>query len=668
MLKTTAAVLSLIAVLAIAGVAVGAASAQTSLSAPANIRAVDGANAGEVIISWNAVSGASQYRVGWINYADFLEAQAAGTPWLERFAFTDVRASLTSYTIPRLAPGERHAFIVATIPATGAPVWPQQWAFLTTAAHPGAGGLCPITGLPLGEGYLAVGDSVTHPNGARFTLTSAASPATVTLSYAGQPAQRHSPAAGRRYVQVCGTYSNRHSFAHRFAVYHTAMDSDAGLGFWTDSTFQELAPGASGTGCQVWEVPATASVAIFAVRLDINGNDVGLYRIDLAGGGAVPAATATPTPTPTPTPSSTPLTNEELVRRIKPALAQIVATNSAGQTGSGTGFVVRSNGLLVTNRHVVDDAATVTVNMQNLDGQLFQYTGRVLGKGILADLAAVQLPAGRTYPTLPLGDSDAAQGGAEVIAMGYPAGSISGTYPTVTRGIISSKGFFEDLKGLQTDAAINPGNSGGPLVNRYGQVIGVNTAKIVGDAVDNIAFAIASNEVSSRLDTLVAGGPAGATYRNLRRGYYGYRVDIPRGWYLDQEGDICTGFWSYHGRSDASLCAYSIANSFAGSNDKLAALAQWEWNNLRSYAAEQEYPLFRLVSTDRITRNGRAFYRLEYREQTGSQYCVDRRIMLVALSSSNPQSYGFSWDTGVCENSLNRYGAERQTILDNFRP
>ena len=668
MLKTAVAALSLIAVLAIAGVAVGVASAQTALSAPANIRAVDGANAGAVIISWNAVSGASQYRVGWINYADFRQAQAAGTPWLERFAFTDVRASLTSYTIPRLAPGQRHAFIVATVDAAGAPVWPQQWTFLVTAAHPGAGGLCPITGLPLGEGYRAVGDSVTHPNGARFTLTSASSPATVTLSYVNDPTRQYSPAAGRRYVQVCGTYSNRHSFASTFGFIYANMDSDTGLGFWTDSTFQELAPGTSGTGCQVWEVPATASVAIFAVRLDINGNDVGLYRIDLAGGGAVPAATATPTPTPTPTPQSTPLTNEELVRRIKPALAQIVATNSAGQTGSGTGFVVRSNGLLVTNRHVVGDAAVVTVNMQNLDGQLFQYTGRVLGKGILADLAVVQLPAGRTYPTLPLGDSDAVQGGAEVIAMGYPSGSISGTYPTVTRGIISSKGFFEDLKGLQTDAAINPGNSGGPLVNRYGQVIGVNTAKIVGNAVDNIAFAIASNEVSSRLDTLVAGGPAVATYRNLRRGYYGYRVDIPRGWYLDQEGDVCTWFWSYHGSSDASLCAYNIANSFAGSNDKLAALAQREWNNLRSYAAEQEYPLFQHVSTDRITRNGRAFYRLEYREQTVSQSCVDRRIMLVALSSSNPQSYGFSWDTGVCESDLNRYGAERQTILDNFRP
>ena len=669
MLKTAAAVFSLIAVLAIAGVGISAASAQTALSAPANIRAVDGANAGEVIISWNAVSGASQYRVGWINYADFLEAQAAGAPWLERFAFTNIRASLTSYTIPRLAPGEQYAFIVAAIDAAGAPVWPQQWTLLVTAAHPGAGGLCPITGLPLGEGYLAVGDSVTHSNGASFTLTSASSPATVTLSYAGQPAQQHSPAAGRRYVRVCGTYSNRHSFAHRFAVYHTAMDSDAGLGFWTYSTFQELAPGTSGTGCQVWEAPATASVAIFAVRLDITGNDVGLYRIDLAGGNSPPpTATATPTPTPTPTPQSTPLTNEELVRRIKPALAQIVVTNSAGQTRGGSGFVVRSNGLLVTNRHVVGDAAAVTVTMQNLDGKLFEYTGRVLGKGILADLAVVQLPAGRTYPTLPLGDSDAVQGGAEVIAMGYPAGSISGTYPTVTRGIISSKGVFEDLKGLQTDAAINPGNSGGPLVNRYGQVIGVNTTKIVGRTVtiDNIAFAIASNEVASRLDTLVAGGPAGATYRNTRFGY-GYRVDIPRGWYLDAETTRGSAFAPYHG-AGASRIAFWSFNTLP-SGDKLAAIARWRWQNLRSVASEKEWLLLEPISTREVGSGANRHYRLEYRRQSNAQNCVENRVEIIALPSAHPdRPYALSMMGSVCENSLNRYSAERQTMLDSFRP
>ena len=183
------------------------------------------------------------------------------------------------------------------------------------------------------------------------------------------------------------------------------------------------------------------------------------------------------------------------------------------ETGSGTGFVVRSNGLMVTNRHVVDDASTVTVYMQDLNGQLFEYTGTVLGQGILADLAVVQLPAGRTYSTLSLANSDAVSGADEVTAWGYPAGSISGTYPTITRGIISSKGIHGDVDFLQTDAAINPGNSGGPLIDQYGQVVGVNSMKTVHDAIDNQGFAIASNEVSNRLNTLVAGGLASETYR-----------------------------------------------------------------------------------------------------------------------------------------------------------
>ena len=178
---------------------------------------------------------------------------------------------------------------------------------------------------------------------------------------------------------------------------------------------------------------------------------------------------------------------------------------------------------------------------------------------------------------------------------GYPTGSISGTYPTVTRGIISSKGTFEDTRYLQTDAAINPGNSGGPLVNRYGQVIGVNTSGRDFSSADNIAFAIASNEVASRLDTMAAGGPNSATYRNLRWGH-GYRVDIPKGWYLTRESADCTGFYPYHSKGGASICAFDLSESFTGSSDKLAAFAEWRWNDLQRAIRERDYPLFQTVS------------------------------------------------------------------------
>ena len=364
----------------------------------------------------------------------------------------------------------------------------------------------------------------------------------------------------------------------------------------------------------------------------------------------------------------TSLSNEELTRRVKPALAQIVVTGSDGETPGGTGFVVRSDGLLVTNRHVVDDADMVTVNMQDLDGQLFQYTGHVYGRGILADLAVVQLPTNRTYATLPLGDSDAVVGLAEVTAWGYPAGSISGTYPTITRGIISSKGIFEDVRGLQTDAAINPGNSGGPLIDAYGRVIGVNTAKIVSDLVDNIGFAIASNEVRSRLDTLASGGPSQAVYRNARSDY-GYSVTIPKGWYLGAETNLCTSFYAYHRKSGAGICSYDLTGEFSSTSDKLAAFAWWKWNDLQESARERGFPIFERVSFGPTGSGRNQRYRLEYRVQTDLEHCTENRVMLVALSSAHPgKPNGFTWRGGVCENSLIQYDAERQALLNSFQP
>lgn len=383
--------------------------------------------------------------------------------------------------------------------------------------------------------------------------------------------------------------------------------------------------------------------------------------------GGTPTPSPTPTPTPTPTPLPTRMTTVEVARLVTPALGWIIATNSAGETGSGTGFMVRDDGLMVTNRHVVDDADTVTVYLLNDQERLIEHTGQVLGRGILADLAVVRLPSGSTYSTLPLGNSDAVEVGTDVIVMGYPAGRISDASPTLTRGVISSKGVTKDVKYLQTDAAINPGNSGGPLVNHYGQVIGVNTSGFDPGYLESVGFAIASNEVTSRLDTLEAGGADSATYRNLRFDY-GYSVTMPRGWYLDTETTTgCAFFYAYHGRSDAGLCAYSAAY-FSGSSDQLAAFAEWERNDWHRLAEEQGYPLFQDISSNRITRNGIAYYRLEFRSQASYRSCVSNFVVLVGLSSAYQDDYGFSLAVNVCEHSLTQYGPERQAILDSFIP
>lgn len=147
------------------------------------------------------------------------------------------------------------------------------------------------------------------------------------------------------------------------------------------------------------------------------------------------------------------------------------------EQGTGSGFIFDKSGLIMTNRHVVDDADEVTVVLK--DGR--QLKGEVLGGDELTDVAVVKIVAD-DLPTVTLGDSDTIQPGEWAIAIGNPLGLDN----TVTVGIISATGRSSAEVGipdqrvdfLQTDAAINPGNSGGPLLNQAGEVIGVNTAII----------------------------------------------------------------------------------------------------------------------------------------------------------------------------------------------
>jgi serine protease Do len=169
--------------------------------------------------------------------------------------------------------------------------------------------------------------------------------------------------------------------------------------------------------------------------------------------------------------------------------------------GVGTGFVVRSDGVIVTNCHVVEGANKITVFSS--DDTPKQYPGRVIGGDCEHDLAIVKIDA-TNLPTVPLGTSDDLVLGQRVVALGYALALDGG--PTVTSGIISSLGrtirandpncgeacgangtrVYADI--IQTDAAINPGNSGGPLVNLAGQVVAINSAGSA--AAENIGFSI----------------------------------------------------------------------------------------------------------------------------------------------------------------------------------
>lgn len=517
------------------------AEAQGGVPSATNIVVCSGPNAGEVIISWNPVSQATYYRIGYVNMVkDYPRAKASTTgEWIEAFIYVDVNARNISassgrgqYTLRRLVQGDRHAFTVLT------------------------------------------SDNV---------------------------------------VNTVETISGQYSWPQnpRWA-FHTVTNPD-------------------------------------------------------------PACSAAPAGAPA---ANTPLSNAELARRVRPALGQIIARPSDGKTYAGTGFIVSSDGLMVTNRHVVDDAATVTVNMLTSGGQTVNLTGQVLGRGILADLAVIRLPVGRTYSTLPLGNSDAVAQGDEITAWGYPSASFLGDDPTLTRGIISSTNrIFDDTKYLQTDATVAGGSSGGPVVDRFGRVVGVNTAGLVQIQDDGtrvpipgIYLAIASNEVSSRLNTMAAGGPAQATYRNLRYDY-GYSINIPKGWYLYRERNTYSRILPYATNRYVDIGRFSFREPHLDRSSELSVLANWYWNTRLPEFAAENWTFFQPISLTKVNLFGQEYYRLEYRKRIGTEYCVENVVSMLSISSSFPRKpYGFATDSVICENSLTTYSGERQAFFNSFRP
>ncbi len=173
------------------------------------------------------------------------------------------------------------------------------------------------------------------------------------------------------------------------------------------------------------------------------------------------------------------------------------------ERGTGSGFIVSSDGRILTNAHVVDGAQTVRVRLK--DGRSFE--GRVLGTDPVTDVAVIQIQASG-LPTVRLGNSERLTPGEWAIAIGNPLGLDN----SVTTGIISATGRSSSAVGvpdqrvkfIQTDAAINPGNSGGPLLNQQGEVIGMNTAIIQG--AQGLGFAIPINTAQRIANQLVAHG------------------------------------------------------------------------------------------------------------------------------------------------------------------
>ncbi len=189
-------------------------------------------------------------------------------------------------------------------------------------------------------------------------------------------------------------------------------------------------------------------------------------------------------------PLSSGLSIAEVTEKALPSVVRVLVGSS-----SGTGFIINEDGLTVTNKHVVKENNRVAVRLATGE----QYQGRVTQRHPRLDLAYVQIDANRRFPSIAIGDSDKIRVGEDVIAIGFPLGQSLGLDPTVSVGIISAK----RLNRLQTDASLNPGNSGGPLLDTFGQAVGVVVSRMetndAGRPITGIGFAIPINVVKSGL-------------------------------------------------------------------------------------------------------------------------------------------------------------------------
>ena len=227
----------------------------------------------------------------------------------------------------------------------------------------------------------------------------------------------------------------------------------------------------------------------------------------------------------------------DVVQKVRPSVVGVITesfqTYSTSSTGSG--IILSEDGYIVTNNHVVEGGDSIAVTLD--DGET--YAAELIGTDVKSDIAVLKIDA-QNLPAAEFGDSSQVEVGEAAISIGNPLG-LNGT---VTAGIISAvdreiQVGSSNMVLLQTDASINPGNSGGALLNEYGQVIGVNSAKISSEDSEGLGFAIPSNTVGPIVEELidkgyVSGRPlTGISGRNvsaLTAAFY----NIPQGILVDQ--------------------------------------------------------------------------------------------------------------------------------------
>lgn len=278
--------------------------------------------------------------------------------------------------------------------------------------------------------------------------------------------------------------------------------------------------------------------------------------------------------------------------------------------GNGTGFLVKDSYVL-TNAHVVEN--DTFVDLEFVDGA--NSTVMTVGTHPKLDLACILITGDILATPLPLGHSSTTRVDEDVLALGYPLGLILQGAPTVTRGIISAKRHDH----LQTDAAINPGNSGGPLINAYGEVIGVNTSGIEtssGRSISGINFAIPIDDVKPDLDSLMFGdyadNPSIARHRPVPANSWTTHLtedgtlefQLPSGWDMFFNTSMVVLCMSEDGNQSLAIMLQE-ASEFVS----LEHQAQM-WHGAHTQSGDS------IVTTEKgwTRRNGRETYYFEYSE------------------------------------------------------
>lgn len=202
------------------------------------------------------------------------------------------------------------------------------------------------------------------------------------------------------------------------------------------------------------------------------------------------------------------LTTTQIIKKVKPSVVGIVTyqgNNSFASSGAGSGIIMTSDGYILTNAHVVEKAVGIKVVLDNGE----EYSASLIGSDTRTDIAVIKIEAQNlTYADF--GNSDQVEEGERVVAIGNPTGmqlagsTTQGIISALDRAVKSENGYT--MRFLQTDAAINPGNSGGPLVNEFGQVIGINSAKYVNEGYEGIGFAIPINDALPIVEQLITNG------------------------------------------------------------------------------------------------------------------------------------------------------------------